>query len=382
MNRASTILIVDDEPFGRETLAALLQPQGYQLIFAADGDDALALAIAQPPDLVLLDVMMPQMNGFEVCQRLRANPFTREVPVIMLTALDDRESRLLGFDAGADDFVSKPFDRAELRGRVRTITKLNRQRRLLSERLKFEWVVDHADDGYLIVDEASQVLYANTQARRYLDMSPNADQHNQTFLELASKHYRCEPATEWSDWLASPGGQAPFSRLLIRPACTTADTFLLQVDLVDMGPNSDERFLIRLRDITSSVINQNAVWSFQGLVRHKLSTSLAQLVGALRLLEDLGLSSTNEKARDLFSIASYGATHLQEDVRTIFQYLEAPDLLGRECERCSLAEVPMLLAEIAETMQLPAIRIEHDTIADLSALWAGALTPGAGAHFW
>jgi DNA-binding response OmpR family regulator len=369
MNHVSTILIVDDEPIGRETLAALLQPQGYQLMFAADGDDALAQAAAQPPDLVLLDVMMPQMSGFEVCQRLRANPLLRDVPVIMLTALDDRESRMQGFDAGADDFVSKPFDRAELRGRVRTITKLNRHRRLLSERLKFEWVVEHADDGYLIINEAGQLLYANAQARLYLVMSPDTGTHNETFLELASKHYRCEPPTDWADWLARPGEQAPFSRLLIRPACTTADTFLLQVDLVEMAPGSDERTLIRLRDITASMLNQNAVWSFQGLVRHKLSTSLAQIAGALRLLDELDISSANEKTRELFGIASHGAARLQEDVRTIFQYLEAPDLIGRERRRCSLAEVPKLLAEIAEARQLPPICIEHDDIGDLSALW-------------
>ena len=77
MNRANTILIVDDESFGREVLAALLQPQGYQLMFASDGDEALLLATAEPPDLILLDVMMPGMNGFEVCRRLRAEPLLR-----------------------------------------------------------------------------------------------------------------------------------------------------------------------------------------------------------------------------------------------------------------------------------------------------------------
>src|SRR5262245_24321754 len=103
MNHSSTILIVDDEPLGRETLAALLHAQGYQLLFACNGQEALTQAATQPPDLVLLDVMMPGMDGFEVCQCLRANPLLREVPVIMLTALDDREARLQGFEAGADD---------------------------------------------------------------------------------------------------------------------------------------------------------------------------------------------------------------------------------------------------------------------------------------
>jgi DNA-binding response OmpR family regulator len=149
MNQRIIILIVDDEPLGQETVAALLGPLGYQLIVTGSGAEALQLALARPPDVILLDVMMPGMDGFEVCRRLRATPALAEEPVILLTALDDRDSRLRGIEAGADDFVSKPYDRAELHARVRTITRLNRYRRLVSARAKFEWVVEHADHGYL-----------------------------------------------------------------------------------------------------------------------------------------------------------------------------------------------------------------------------------------
>jgi PAS domain S-box-containing protein len=86
------------------------------------------------PDLILLDVMMPGMDGFEVCRRLRASDQLAEVPIILVTALDDRDSRIQGMEAGADDFVTKPIDRVELRARVRTVTRLNRYRRLLAER--------------------------------------------------------------------------------------------------------------------------------------------------------------------------------------------------------------------------------------------------------
>src|SRR6266540_6390631 len=174
MSKTTTILIVDDEPSGRETLAALLHKQGYQLAYASDGRGALAQAAALNPDLILLDVMMPGMDGFEVCRHLRSTPGLAEVPVILITALDDRDSRLQGIEAGADDFISKPFDRVELRARVRTITRLNRYRRLLAERERFEWVVEQVDDGYLMVGETGNVLYANTQARLYLGIAPDA----------------------------------------------------------------------------------------------------------------------------------------------------------------------------------------------------------------
>jgi DNA-binding response OmpR family regulator len=130
MNQPATILIVDDLDANRLTLMELLAADGFHLVEAADGGQALELAAAMPPDLVLLDVMMPGMDGYEVCRRLRADARLAEVPVVLVTALDDQAARLTGIEAGADDFISKPFNRTELRARVRTITRLNRYRRL------------------------------------------------------------------------------------------------------------------------------------------------------------------------------------------------------------------------------------------------------------
>jgi PAS domain S-box-containing protein len=171
----ATILIVDDEAVGRELLAALLEPQGYQLRFASNGPDALAQAAAQPPDLILLDVMMPVMDGFEVCRRLRADVLLREVPVVMLTALDDRVSRLRAIEAGVDDFIPKPFDRVELRARVRTITRLNRYRHLLAERAKFARVVELAPDGMLILNGEGAIVLANPAMLHLLGASQETD---------------------------------------------------------------------------------------------------------------------------------------------------------------------------------------------------------------
>jgi two-component system NtrC family sensor kinase len=129
----STILIVDDEASARDTMEIFLFGDGYDLAFASSGREALKKAAELIPDLILLDVMMPGMDGFEVCQRLRADPVLAEVPIILVTALDDRDSRLRGIEAGADDFVSKPIDRTKFMARVRSITRLNRYRRLLDE---------------------------------------------------------------------------------------------------------------------------------------------------------------------------------------------------------------------------------------------------------
>lgn len=168
MQSTSTILIVDDEPFGRKTLEALLSIHNYKLAFASDGPEALNMALNLTPDLILLDVMMPGMDGFEVCRKLREDAVLSEVPVIMITALDDRESRIQGIEAGADDFISKPFDHTELRTRIRTITRLNRYRQLLTERARFERVIELSPDGLMIVADTSTILQANPAMLRML----------------------------------------------------------------------------------------------------------------------------------------------------------------------------------------------------------------------
>ena len=134
----STILIVDDEPAGRETLESILEPEGYQLVLAENGYQALEQAKSIQPDVILLDVMMPGMDGFEVCRLIRSEKHLAEVPIIFLTALDDRQSFMKGLESGADDYISKPVDRYELRARLLGITRLNRYRKLLDERRNLE----------------------------------------------------------------------------------------------------------------------------------------------------------------------------------------------------------------------------------------------------
>lgn len=136
----SIVLIVDDEPAGRQTLEAILDGQGYEIEMAENGVQAIEKAKKILPDVILLDVMMPGMSGFEVCKHIRNNEKLAEIPIIILTALDDHNSMLKGLEAGADDFISKPFDRHELRARLLGITRLNRFHKLVKERAELERV--------------------------------------------------------------------------------------------------------------------------------------------------------------------------------------------------------------------------------------------------
>ncbi len=114
----SRVLIVDDEPDIAESLSVMLRQHGHQVLAASSGKDGLDLALRELPDVVLLDVMMPEMDGFQVCRKLKAARATHYIPVLMLTALNQVEDKIKGLDAGADDFVTKPFNDAELRARM------------------------------------------------------------------------------------------------------------------------------------------------------------------------------------------------------------------------------------------------------------------------
>jgi CheY-like chemotaxis protein len=120
------ILIVDDVPKNLQVLALLLDKAGYRVSMAMDGPQALAMVAQEPPDLVLLDIMMSGMDGLEVCRRLKADPGTREIPVIFLTARTELEDLQEGFRAGAVDYVTKPWRGAELLARVATHVSLRR----------------------------------------------------------------------------------------------------------------------------------------------------------------------------------------------------------------------------------------------------------------
>ncbi len=118
------ILIVDDNPSCVEFHEAILKPEGYRILSVSNGNDALAAVAQQPPDLILLDVVMPGMDGNQVARKLKLDPLTKNIPIIMVTGLGDRNSRLIGLNSGAEEFMLKPVDSAELRMRVRNMLRL------------------------------------------------------------------------------------------------------------------------------------------------------------------------------------------------------------------------------------------------------------------
>ncbi len=171
------ILLVDDDSVARRMMKLVFSRQNYKLIEAGDGEEALQQAARYTPDLILLDVMLPGMSGFEVCQKLRADPELGEIPVMLITALHDRLSRLQGIEAGADDFISKPINKIEIRKRVETIIRLDRYRQmraaeLQAERDRTRAILEAVGEAVVVTDVAGIIQYMNAAAVELTGYTP------------------------------------------------------------------------------------------------------------------------------------------------------------------------------------------------------------------
>ena len=172
------ILLVDDEPRNLRILEGILAPLRYDLRRAGSGQEALEQIAADPPDLVLLDVMMPGLSGFDVCSRLKSQPLTRFIPVVLVTALTDRESKITGIEAGADDFINKPVDAHELRVRAQSLLRVKR-------------LHDELQQKTVELEESNQALQqANGEIAEAREAADAANQAKSEFLTSMSHELR------------------------------------------------------------------------------------------------------------------------------------------------------------------------------------------------
>lgn len=353
------ILVADDEPVGRHLLTALLDGQGYTLVTAADGLETLEKAHAITPDLVLLDVVMPGLNGFEVCQQLRADPALAEVPIVLVTGLNDPESRVRGIEIGADAYVNKPVNYSELQAHVRSITRVNRFGRLRHARARFQWMAEQSPDGYIALDAAGRMAYANPQARRYLAAQPDAtDLEGELFLAVAAQSYRCEPEAAWADWPDLDKFTTRRTRYLVRPESSTVPVMWLAVTVMDESPVADGTRLLCLHDVTQQVTTWRDMRTFHTVISHKLVTPLSNLVGCLEMaVYDPALSRAD--LLDLVGTAHASGEELHAVVDEILRYLKG-DVLMQIGGHFPLRQFPDLAARVAAEygVLLSSLRLE------------------------
>jgi two-component system, cell cycle response regulator len=315
------ILIVEDEPAGQQVVESILQDQGYQVEFASNGKEALQQALALKPDLILLDIMLPEMDGIQVLQMLRNNRELAKTPIVMLTALNDRDIRIACLDAGADDFFNKPFDRAELRSRVRSITKLNQYRLLYERNLMFSWISEKASDGFLLMQKGDRITYANPRARFYLglDLDTNAPLTD-TFMELVSRQYTPHPQVAWENWPALPAHTLSQMRYLVRPESNTAHEFWLEASIFEITDGEPGSRIIRLRDVTTEVLNRRNTRSFGEAINHKVRTPVTHMISSLDLLVRHAPNFSQEEIHTISETALMGAKRLYETLDRVLKY--------------------------------------------------------------
>ena len=349
MNSLPKILIVDDEPIIRTTLESLLFAEDLDLLFAENGAEGVAMAQEHQPDAILLDVMMPGMDGYETCRRIRANPALAETHIIMITALDDRASRMAGLSAGADDFLTKPFDGVEIQVRIKNITRINRYRNLLTARSRFHWVVENAEKGYLLLDEQENIQYANRIAQRYLHLPEECVNIN--FSAQASRYY--EAHFPHSSVGFVPGAQAGY---LVQPESAAARAFWLRVESLDTPFSTESQRLLCLSDVTDEMSVYHDMRKFHLMVSHKLRTPVMLISGAIEILGMSAERMDDEDVKSMIQIAAQGVERLAGEISEIMRYIDVPIALA-ESAPASIEKTCNLITTVAKTMKLEHVSI-------------------------
>lgn len=193
-NPEVTVLLVDDNPQNLKVLYETLKDKGYRLLIANEGEKALDLARRHHPEVILLDIMMPEMDGYEVCQRLKADPETADSAIVFLSALDDLQAKVKGFDLGGADYISKPFHSQEVIARVRTharIIRLERELQARNRELQGDQarILNSISEGIYGLDEHGVIEFANPAAAEIAGLPPE-ELIGRNFFEL---HLGTEP---------------------------------------------------------------------------------------------------------------------------------------------------------------------------------------------
>lgn len=174
----SKVLVVDDIQLNRKLQKTYLEAEGYEVVLAQDGIEALKRIEEESPDLILLDIMMPKMNGFQVCRRIKSDDRTRFIPVIMVTALNELEDKIKGIDSGADDFISKPFHKLELLARVKSLLRIKHLHDALEEKIRELETVQEQLRQLAITDGLTELYnYRFFKEQLHLEIS-RAKRHN------------------------------------------------------------------------------------------------------------------------------------------------------------------------------------------------------------
>ncbi|WP_138505277.1 ATP-binding protein [Nostoc sp. PA-18-2419] len=362
------ILVIDDTPENLNLLSAMLTEQGYKVRSVTKGSTGLRGANAVPPDLILLDVNMPEMNGYEVCQNLKANDRTREIPVIFISALGDVLDKIKAFAVGGVDYITKPFQLEEVLARIEnhlTIRQLQQQLQAQNQQLQQE-IHDRtkAEEKFAKVFRSSPnpIAIATVSEARFLDVNPSFLRISSYCLEEVIGHTATELdlgkntiAFAQKIQLLPETGSLYNQEFEFSTKSGEVKIILISIELIDLA--GVPCALLIANDITERKRLEN---EFISLVSHELRTPLTSTMGALDLLGAGQLGTLNQQGQKVLSIATTNTERLMRLVNDILdlERMKSGNIFMRQA-KCNVAE---LLITATEAMQAMADKLQVQLI--------------------
>jgi signal transduction histidine kinase len=308
------ILIVDDNQANVRLLDINLRTAGYSTEMAYDGEEALQKVAATMPDLVLLDVMMPKLDGYEVCRRLRADEATSVIPVVMITALKDSEDRIRGLDCGADDFVSKPFDKTELLARVKNLLRVKYYRSMIAERQKFDAVIEDLSHGIIITDGSLTTTLVSRQAQVLLGKT-DVECLGRNVFELFDG-FAMSPDPRTLQTTAERTVTVDLEQVNVSPSVYLSGRWTKILD--PAGALTNLAFVFR--DVTRERRKEKLQRDFLSLVSHKLKTPLTIVNGYLNLIASGKYGELNAELAQSLQLVQSRVGDLKVLIEKLLQY--------------------------------------------------------------
>jgi two-component system cell cycle response regulator len=360
------VLVIVSDQSTRQSLEALLDGTGFTPQFAETADSGLQKAVELLPAVIVLDIDVANLNSYETCRRLRANRSLEGIPVVMLCDREQHDTRAAGLNAGADDFLDKPFDGLDLMARLRSLSRLNSRNYLLADLTRFSWMVEHAHEGYLMLDKSGAIHYTNERALNILNLSD--DYFGLPFVNVVEKHYLPEPAETWQNWLAEPD-----SCFLTQPESPTARAAWVVLEALDTTIGTDHYRIVRLRDVTDRMSIYQDMRKFHTVISHKLRTPMSMLMTSISIIKNQLDNLSPEELKKMLASTIKGTDRLAGEVRSILTYIDAPLALNLG-KPMVLEELPEMVKSICKTLNLNNVAF---SLPENSSHLSIAMTPDA-----
>jgi len=325
------ILVVDDMPHNARLLRTYLEMDDYEVMEAYEAEEGIKLALSEKPDVILLDIMMPKMDGYQVCEILRKNEETRGIPIVMITALSGVDDKTRALEVGADDFISKPFNRAEIVARVKSLIRVRFYQSLLAETQKMDAIIADMADGIVIMNEHWEVQKANRAARNLLNL-PMDDLNGLDMLGYLGRFQLSIPPLEL---FASTRTANSFE--VIRTDLDLPLYLAAKLTRVFDPSGRIDSMALTLRDVTDEKLSEQLQSDFLSFISHKLRTPITVIRGFMNLCTDGAYGELSEKLSEALQRAQRKAEELDTLHEKLITYVNCM-VTPREIDPCGTVD--------------------------------------------